>query len=1100
MKFTLNCLFAVSLAILSAGQQVTFSPANAIPDAIIVLLNPQTIPVGGTSVATAQFSSGGVGGSFATYQCSWLSSDPSKATITLVNGLWTVTGIGVGTASISCTAGNQLGGSGVTGSATITVNAPPQITNPPAGCTQPCTLPPGTNGSAYSFTFTASGGVLPYTWSLVTGACLSGSGLTLSSGGVLSGTAVTGTYSCTVKVTDNIAQNTQVSVSLTINAAVGCSPPSCYNSREDVTVSSGSTVNSGNPPAALMGVNCATPGACACPPDCVVDDNNSGPAAGYMIRIADFTNVGSGNFLRTYSSGTARQWSWDSKIVSGVYSLQSATAFISRTLASPPVFALKGNAIQDKNGLSFGAEVNHSHNACSVPTCGTSAATSYLFFGAGTTGGFPNRITLNKYVLDTLNAAWTGSTGLGQNLAAAITGTVLADPFTFTGLTSYMTGQDGQFWNKWMAAGNGDQTADMVDSWSCLLYRFQQDAGSLVACTNMQTGGYEWLDVKTGQYCSNVVGHCGTMTGFGPLPTPATPTVTWSATGGTLDCTKSYIIWPSYSVIGANGYGGESQPSQSAPLFNPGGTGSACKFTVTAPVANPGGGTGINGPVTATGYNTYACQGHLQGPLQLATCDSPVNFLPQTPVGGIAAPVISTVAGCTAGGQNYTVKYWAVARSGSGSTLTTSVPSMSVSAAVTSNTTPGCTVTLTNPVPSGLNVDILRDDISMNVCTIAAGGTNCKDSNQNPKPYALQTNLIGANATYTSLANTTDWLGPAVGGAGVLIHNIRIDQGGNGIQLAITDAFQAAQGNAPNAPTQLSYQFGSGHLVAWRQNQQTCNGSGAYDGQVSYAAAHWATANNALIDWPGSTGRTKGIRVTLGNSCATINTGQVFMNAANGGLDTQSNDQHLNHDNAITTSISPMNPDTPVTRNAYSNGAAAYQLPPVPYNKELSMWQDNIAISSISGDGTTTTVTTSINHGMPTSCNSAPSGTGCNVTILGTSNSAFNGVANHINVTDATHFTYASSVNGSSTGGVLDRPMIRGCHIWTSAQEGANAQPKGAISPDGKIFFTESDMQVNANGLQGTASVGVGSKTGTATCTLGGTGNCNWYPYACEIK
>lgn len=81
-------------------------------------------------------------------------------------------------------------------------------------------LPNGTVGTAYSFTFAASGGTLPYTWSVATGSTLP-SPLTLSAAGVLSGTPTTqGTSSFGITVTDseNPTVSMTVTFSLTINA------------------------------------------------------------------------------------------------------------------------------------------------------------------------------------------------------------------------------------------------------------------------------------------------------------------------------------------------------------------------------------------------------------------------------------------------------------------------------------------------------------------------------------------------------------------------------------------------------------------------------------------------------------------------------------------------------------------------------------------------------------------------------------------------------------------------------------------------------------------------------------------------------------------
>jgi subtilisin family serine protease len=64
----------------------------------------------------------------------------------------------------------------------------------------PATVPNGAVSTAYSQTFTASGGTAPYTWARTVGTLPPG--LTLSSGGVLSGTPTTaGTYSFSVQAT-----------------------------------------------------------------------------------------------------------------------------------------------------------------------------------------------------------------------------------------------------------------------------------------------------------------------------------------------------------------------------------------------------------------------------------------------------------------------------------------------------------------------------------------------------------------------------------------------------------------------------------------------------------------------------------------------------------------------------------------------------------------------------------------------------------------------------------------------------------------------------------------------------------------------------------
>ena len=81
----------------------------------------------------------------------------------------------------------------------------------------PSTLPAGTVSTGYNQTITASGGTGPYTYSVASGALPSG--LTLSSGGVLSGTPTTASsYSFTIQATDSLGNTGTQAYALTIAA------------------------------------------------------------------------------------------------------------------------------------------------------------------------------------------------------------------------------------------------------------------------------------------------------------------------------------------------------------------------------------------------------------------------------------------------------------------------------------------------------------------------------------------------------------------------------------------------------------------------------------------------------------------------------------------------------------------------------------------------------------------------------------------------------------------------------------------------------------------------------------------------------------------
>jgi hypothetical protein len=96
-----------------------------------------------------------------------------------------------------------------------------QINNPSGGSptTQPFVLNPATVGAAYTVTLTASGGTVPFTWSIPSGSTLP-PGLALSTGGVLSGTPTTpGNYpSFSIQVLDSAQATATALFSLTVNA------------------------------------------------------------------------------------------------------------------------------------------------------------------------------------------------------------------------------------------------------------------------------------------------------------------------------------------------------------------------------------------------------------------------------------------------------------------------------------------------------------------------------------------------------------------------------------------------------------------------------------------------------------------------------------------------------------------------------------------------------------------------------------------------------------------------------------------------------------------------------------------------------------------
>jgi hypothetical protein len=94
----------------------------------------------------------------------------------------------------------------------VTINPPPAITNA-------STLASDTLGKAYSLTLGATGGITPYTWSIVSGSLPTN--LTMNSSGKISGTpTVAGTSTFTVQVKDTKNVTATNVFSLTINPAM----------------------------------------------------------------------------------------------------------------------------------------------------------------------------------------------------------------------------------------------------------------------------------------------------------------------------------------------------------------------------------------------------------------------------------------------------------------------------------------------------------------------------------------------------------------------------------------------------------------------------------------------------------------------------------------------------------------------------------------------------------------------------------------------------------------------------------------------------------------------------------------------------------------
>jgi hypothetical protein len=118
----------------------------------------------------------------------------------------------------------------------------------------PTSLPAGAVGTPYSQTLTASGGAgSPFTFSVISGTALSAVGLTLSSGGLISGTpsATETAAPLTIKVADSLGYYTELNYTLTINSA--SSGPITVNDPETITVTDIPVVTVSSPSLTITG-------------------------------------------------------------------------------------------------------------------------------------------------------------------------------------------------------------------------------------------------------------------------------------------------------------------------------------------------------------------------------------------------------------------------------------------------------------------------------------------------------------------------------------------------------------------------------------------------------------------------------------------------------------------------------------------------------------------------------------------------------------------------------------------------------------------------------------------------------------------------------
>jgi hypothetical protein len=164
----------VNVTVVGPLAQIDVTPANAI------------VAPSGQQQFTATGTYPGGSPQNITSQVTWMSSNPGVATI---NSSGLATAVSVGTTTISA------GLSGVNGGATLAVQVPPLAISTTS-------LTNGVVNVGYSATLTASGGTLPYTWSIADGSLPTGLTLNASTGAITGTPGSAGAFNFTVQVSD----------------------------------------------------------------------------------------------------------------------------------------------------------------------------------------------------------------------------------------------------------------------------------------------------------------------------------------------------------------------------------------------------------------------------------------------------------------------------------------------------------------------------------------------------------------------------------------------------------------------------------------------------------------------------------------------------------------------------------------------------------------------------------------------------------------------------------------------------------------------------------------------------------------------------------
>lgn len=783
----------------------------------LTITSPATLPAGYVGSAYSQtLTAGGGSGSGYTWTVTGGAASLAAANLSLSSS-GVLTGTPAATSSPSFTVK-------VTDSASNTASATLSLTiSAGVSITTGATLATGYVGSAYSQTLAATGGSgTGYTWTVTGGAAsLAAANLSLSSGGVLTGTpAATSSPSFTVKVTDSASNTASATFSLTISAGVsittGTTLPAgyagtAYSQTLAATGGSGSgytwTVTGGAASLAAAnlslssgGVLTGTPSSASTPSFTVkVTDSASNTAsATFSLTIQPTLSITTGG---TLPSGT----------VSTLYSQNLAAAGGSGTGYTWTVTA----------GASQLATLNLSLSGAGVLS-GTPATNGSASFTAKVTDSSSHTATANLTVTIYAGLTVTTSSLPATNLGASYSQTLAAAGGTGTGYS-------------WTATSS-----------NLAAYGLSLSTAGVITGTPTQTGTASFTANVTDS-ASNTAFAPLSITVYSALSLPSSNPVSLPGTGTT---------GVAYSgTVGASGGSGSytwlvtGLPSDSITASPSGGTltvsgtpGSAATVTFTAKVTDTATGVSV-GPFTYT---------------IVVSNPTPVSLPTPNPVTLPSATVSQSYTGTITASGGVSPFSWTI----NGTTVPTNGTPLSLTNGLSATNTGGNTLTISGTPTTVGTVTLTNVKVTDSV---ASNATNT---------YTIAVNSAGSQVSGTITLNNNNCNGsnnvPVItvklytSPGGTLVQTVTTDNSTNG---GTTGNGSYSFATVPNGNYTITPSITGASSVFYPATQSITVTNGAVTGKNFGASLGYTVSGT--ISYAGT--KTGQVYVVLNSSCGSNN-------------------------------------------------------------------------------------------------------------------------------------------------------------------------------------------------------------------------------------